>query len=408
MKSLVRENSLWRGGCINMVASENVSSPTVRSIVGSDFMHRYAEYERQDIEKRFNEGSRYIVEIEKTAQALAKKLFGCKFVELRPISGHIAIISCVLAFARAGGTTLELNGANGGHEWHRTATNNPAVGYRPDWLPFDTDEWNIDVDAARRKMTETRPDVVILGSSFYLFPHPTKQIREAADEVGAKVLQDEAHVLGLIGGRAWPNPLDKGAHLFTASTHKTFPGPQKGIIMANEESLMRRVMDTVYPSLLTNHHLMNVAALAYAMAEFIEFGESYATQVVKNAQALAGALSDQGFDVIGAKNGFTKSHQVLVRTSSFMSGNNAAKALGAADMICNKMELEKADGLRLGTSEVTRVGMNQSEMKEIAAFIADVLLRKKDPAQLRRRVRTFTADFRKIRYSFENGKNAYG
>jgi glycine hydroxymethyltransferase len=380
----------------------------LREIVASDFMHRYSEYEGQDIEKRFDEGSRYIIEVEKIGQQLAKKLFGSKFAELRPVSGHIAIISCILAFMRTGGTSLELNGTNGGHEWFYFARNNASVAYTPDWLPFDVEEWNIDVDAAKRKIRAVRPEVVVLGSSFYLFPHPTKAIVEVAEESGAKVLYDGAHVLGLIGGKAWPNPLEMGAHFLTGSTHKSFPGPQKGIILANDQELLSRVMPTVYPSLLTNHHLMNVAALTYAMAEFLQFGEKYAAQVVKNAKALAGALDEEGFDVIGAKNGFTKSHQVLLRTSSFSSGGEAARALDAANIICNKMTLENADGLRLGTSEATRVGMKESEMKEVAVFIGDVLLRRKSPEQVRRRVSLFSREFRKILFSFENGQDAYG
>ncbi len=405
--ALTRENNEWRQGCINILAAENVTSPALREIVASDFMHRYSEYEGQDIERRFDEGSRYIIEVEKIGQQLAKKLFACKFAELRPISGHIAIISCILAFMSAGGTSLEVNGTNGGHEWFYLPKNNRSINYKPDWLPFDIEEWNIDIDAAKRKIRAVRPDVVVLGSSFYLFPHPTKEVREVADEMDAKVLYDGAHVLGLIGGKVWPNPLELGAHFLTGSTHKSFPGPQKGIILANDQELLGRVMPTVYPSLLTNHHLMNVAALTYAMAEFLQFGERYAAQVVKNAKALAGALADEGFDVIGAKNGFTMSHQVLLRTSAFSSGEEAARALDAVNIICNKMTLEGADGLRIGTSEATRVGMKESEMKEVARFMGDVLLKRKNPEQVRRKISLFTREFRKIRFSFENGSDAY-
>ncbi len=407
VQSLTREHNRWREGCINILAAENVTSPALRELVASDFMHRYSEYEGQDVTKRFDEGGRYIVEIEKIGQQLAKKLFGCKFAELRPISGHIAIVSCILSFMTPGGSSLELHGSNGGHEWYYVAKNNPTVSYKPDWLPFDMEEWNIDVDGAKKKIRSVRPDVVILGSSFYLFPHPTRALREAADESGAKVLYDGAHVLGLIAGRAWPNPLEAGAHFLTGSTHKSFPGPQKGIILTNEEQLLGRVMNTVYPSLLTNHHLMNVAALTYGMAEFLQFGAKYAAQVVKNARALAEALSSEGFDVIGAKNGFTRSHQVLVRMSPLMSGDAAAKALDKANIICNKMTLENADGLRIGASEATRVGMKESEMKEVARFMGDVLLRKKSPAQVAKKVSNFARDFKGIRFSFESGKDAY-
>jgi glycine hydroxymethyltransferase len=407
VRTLSRENGRWRGSCINILAAENVTSPTVRQIVASDFMHRYSEYEGHDVERRFDEGGRYTVEVERIGQRLAKELFGSRFAELRPISGHMAIMSCILAMMSPGGTSLELSGPNGGHNWDSFARTNPAVNYRPEYLPFDTDEWNVDIDGARKKIKATRPDAVVLGSSFFLFPHPTKEIREAADETGTKVLYDGAHVLGLIAGGAWPNPLRDGAHFLTGSTHKSFPGPQKGIILSDDQELLGRAMGTLYPSMLTNHHLMNVAALTYAMAEFLQFGAAYASQTVKNAVALAEALSGEGFDVIGADKGFTRSHQVLVRTSPRIRGDAAAKTLDLANIVCNKMELEKADGLRIGVSEVTRVGMRESEMREVARFIGDVLIREKDPSKVVQGVRRFTEGFRKIRFSFEDGRDAY-
>jgi glycine hydroxymethyltransferase len=407
IKSLVKEHHKWRQGCINILAAENVSSPAVREIVASDLMHRYSEYEGHDIEKRWDEGGRYIVEIEKIAEGAARKLFNSKHVDLRPVSGHVAIASVILSMVGAGGKSLELKGSNGGHEWYYIARNLKPVSYTADWLPFDTEEWNIDVDGARRKIRESKPDLIILGSSFYLFPHPTSEIREVADEVASTVVYDGAHVLGLIAGKQWPNPLDKGAHILTGSTHKSFPGPQKGIVLSNDGEKLQQVRTSLYPSMLTNHHLMNVAALGYAMLEFMDFGEAYSKQVVRNAKALAEALHQNGLDVIGEKNGYTRSHQVLVRTAPAMQGAEAAKLLDRANVICNKMELENAEGLRIGTSEATRVGMKESEMKEIAKFISDVVVSRKDPPSIARRVRAFMKDYSRVEYSYERGKNPY-
>ncbi len=281
------------------------------------------------------------------------------------------------------------------------------MNYTPDWLPFDVEEWNLDLEATRRKIRTTKPDVIVLGSSVYLFPHPTAEVREVADETGAKVVYDGAHVMGLIAGGVWPDPLAEGAHLLSGSTHKTFPGPQKGIILANDDEILRPVQDALYPALMTNHHLMNVAALTYTMAEFLEFGRKYAAQVVKNSVALAEALSDEGFDVIGAKKGFTRSHQVLVRTSATVPGHVAAKQLATARILCNKMPLGKGDGLRIGTSEVTRVGMKESEMREVARFIGDILTRGRDARSTATRVRSLTRGFGTIKFSFEDGNPAY-
>ena len=407
VKSLVREHHKWREGCVNLLAAENVSSLTMRHIVASDLMHRYAEYEQHNIEKRWDEGARYVIEIEKFAQDLARRLFQARYADLRPISGHLAAIACILAFTKPAGTTLEIEPAYGGHEWHRIATDNPVVSYKPDWIPFDVEQWNIDVDTANKKIRKLKPNVIVLGSSFYLFPHPTAELREAADNVGAKIVYDGAHVLGLIGGKQWPNPLMLGADVLTASTHKTFPGPQKGIILSNEEEIWRKAAGSLYPSLTTNHHLMNVAAFGYAMAEFLEYGEAYMAQVVRNAKALGNALCEEGFDVVGAHKGFTQSHQVLLRTDRSMPPGEAARALDKANIICNKMDLRGAQGVRLGTAELTRTGLRESEMIEIAGFIGDTLIARKDPKETAEKVIEFTKHFRTMHYSFDKGTNPY-
>ena len=390
-----------------MIPSENVSSPSLRELVVSDFMHRYSDYEQHNIEKRWDEGSAYVIEVEKIVRDLAKAVFGAEYVDLRPVSGHLAILSCICAFAKPGTAVFETAGINGGHEWYYYPKNIPIVNYHSEFYPFDVKEWNIDVDAAAKKIRETKPSALILGTSFYLFPQPVKELRSVADEVGAAVLCDEAHVLGLIAGKQWPNPLSEGAHAFTGSTHKSFPGPQKGIVLTNDAECARKVADAIYPSLITNHHLADVAALGYGLAEMMAFGESYAKQVVSNAQAFGAALAQEGFDVIGENKGFTKSHQILIRTDNHIPGPQASKLLEKANIVVTKMELQDANGLRTGTNELTRMGMKESDMKEVARLYREVLLDKKDPQQVARRVKTFVSRFRKIKYSFDAGKDPY-
>lgn len=390
-----------------MIPSENVSSPSLRELVVSDFMHRYSEYEQHNIEKRWDEGSAYVIEVEKMVRDLAKAVFAAEYVDLRPVSGHVAILSCIGAFAKPGTVVFETGGVNGGHEWYYYPKNIPIVNYRPEFYPFDIKEWNIDVDAAAKKIRETKPSALIMGASFYLFPQPVKELRSVADEVGAAVLCDEAHVLGLIAGKQWPNPLSDGAHVFTGSTHKSFPGPQKGLVLTNDAECARKVADAMYPCLLTNHHLMDVAALGIGLAEMMTYGESYAKQVVSNAKAFGAALAEEGFDVIGAHKGFTQSHQVLIRTDRNIPGPQASKLLEKANIVCNKMELQDANGLRTGTNELTRMGMKESDMKEVARLYREVVLDRKDPQQVARRVKAFVSRFRKIRYSFDEGKDPY-
>jgi glycine hydroxymethyltransferase len=407
IRGLIAKHHDFRANSLNMIAAENVSSPSLREIVASDLMHRYGEYEQNDISRRWDEGNLYVIEIEKIVQRLAKRLFDAKYVDLRPISGHTAILSAVSAFAEPGTRVFETASVNGGHEWCSFPRNIRTVNYSTEFFPFDTREWNIDIDAATRRIREVKPSVLILGASFYLFPHPLRELRSVADDVGAVVVCDEAHVLGLIAGKMWPNPLVEGAHVFTGSTHKTFPGPQKGIVMTNRREYADKVANAIYPALLTNHHLMNVAALGYGLAEFLESGEEYAMQTVKNAVAFGEALMEEGFEVVGEHKGFTQSHQILIKTGKHIIGAKAAKLLEAANIIVNKMELQDANGVRTGTSELTRMGLKESDMKEVARFYREILLDKRDPRRVGRHVRILASRFKKLRYGFDSGTNPY-
>ena len=406
IQRLVEKHHKLRANSLNMSPSENVTSWALRAIVASDFMHRYGICDRRDIERRW-EGNIYINEVEKIVQELAKRLFDVEYVDLRPISGHIATLSALGAFAKAGSTVFETAGENGGHGFYNLPDSVPIVDYRPEFFPFDTTEWNIDVDSTAKRIRQAKPSVLIFGSSFYLFPSPIRDLRPVADEVGAAILCDEAHVLALIAGKQWPNPLSEGAHVFTASTHKTFPGPQKGIVMTNSVTCVEKVAKIISTGLQSNHHLMNVAALGYGLAEMLQYGKVYAKQMVNNARALGAALADEGFEVVGEHKGFTRSHQVLIKTDSYVPAPQVSRLLEKSGIFANRMELHDANGVRTGTNELTRIGMKESDMKEVARFYREVVIDKRDPREVARRVRAFVSDFRKLQYSFDAGKNPY-
>jgi glycine hydroxymethyltransferase len=406
VKSLIRSHHRWRRKCINLIASENVASPSVREVVACDFLNRYAEYEDQRIDKRWDEGSSYVIEVEKIAQDLAKGLFNARFVELRPISGQMAITSVICSLAKLGSTVFEVNSKDGGHGWS-AFSGSQIVDYKPDFYIFDHEEWNIDVDASAKRIKESKPSLLILGSSYYLFPPPVEELKEVAEEAGALVVCDDAHVLGLIAGKRWPNPLRMGATVLVGSTHKTFPGPQRGLALTDNKEIAEKIAKAIYPALLTNHHLNDLAALSVALAEFEEFGEGYAEQVVDNAKALGEALSEEGFDVVAEHKGFTESHQVLVKTTRYVRAAKASKMLKEVNIIANKMELNEANGLRIGTSEVTRVGMKEADMKEVARFIGRTLIGKENFTSIKKDVTKFMHEFQKMHYSFDMDKPAY-
>jgi glycine hydroxymethyltransferase len=192
-----------------------------------------------------------------------------------------------------------------------------------------------------------------------------------------------------------------------ASTNKSFPGPPHGLLATNDLKQYRSIQKTIVPSLVSNHQVGNTASLAIALAEFAQYGEAYANKAVRNAKTLAASLAQEGFSVIGEKKGYTESHQVLAKTDRYMHSWEAMKALDRASIIVNPMDLKGANGLRLGTAELTRRGMGEAEMKEIAALIRKVLIDKKVPASVEAQVKELAQGFSSISYSYDEGKSPY-
>ncbi len=404
---IVLEHNYWRKKqCINLIASENTMSPLATIFYLNDMMHRYAEGKPR---KRFYQGLKYVDEIELKAMELMGKLLETPYVDLRPISGTIANATAFKAFAGPGDKACVAPVQAGAHVSHTRYGTLGALGIEQIELPFNMEEFNIDVDKAVKLIEEVKPKIVTLGASVYLFPHPTKELAEAAHAVGAKLIHDVAHVLGLIVGKVWPNPLKEGADVLTSSTHKTFPGPQGGIIATSNEPDYKIVSKIVFPRFVSNHHLHRLPAMAITAYEMMLYGEEYARQVVKNAKALAEALAAEGFKVLAEDKGYTMSHTIVLDVREFGRGTKVAKLLEDANIIVNKNmlpydrpeDVKDPSGIRIGTQEMTRWGMKEGEMKEIARFIREVVIDKKDPAEVRKKVIEFRKEFTKVHYCIE-------
>ncbi|HIP65353.1 MAG TPA: serine hydroxymethyltransferase [Pyrodictium sp.] len=401
-----RHNRWRRRETINLIASENVMSPLAEAAYLSDMLHRYAEGKPF---KRYYQGTRYIDIVEDRVSKLMGELLGGALVDVRPISGTIANAAVFRALARCGDKAVVPPVQAGAHVSHTKFGTLGALCIEQIEMPFDMDSFNIDVDKAVKLIESVKPSFVVLGASLYLFPHPVKEIAEAAHAVGAKLVYDGAHVLGLIVGKRWRNPLDHGADVLTSSTHKTFPGPQGGIIATRDESLFKDIGRVVFPQFVSNHHLHRLPALAVTAVEMKYFGEAYADQVVRNAKALAEALASEGFKVLGEQLGYTKSHQVVIDVRELGGGDKAAKMLEEANIIVNKNLLpydppdaiKNPSGLRLGVQEMTRWGMKEDDMREIAKFFRQVLIEKVDPAKVREKVVEFRKSFVKVHYTFD-------
>jgi len=293
-----------------------------------------------------------------------------------PISGAVANLVAYKALAKYGDRISGLSIPAGGHISHTRVSAAGFMGLQEVSYPFDNREMNIDVDATRKMILSEKPRIMIFGGSLFLFPHPLKELREAADEVGASIMFDAAHVLGLIAGGRFQDPMREGADVMTASTHKTFPGPQGGVILCRN-MYQKKVDNAAFPGLMSNHHLHHVAGYAIALTEMREYGEAYASQTIKNAKALAGSMSGLGFSVLCEHKGYTESHQVVADVSGLGGGTKVAEAFEKANIIINKNLLpwdsldrtSNPSGIRIGTQEMTRMGMKEGEMEEIALLM---------------------------------------
>jgi len=398
--------NLYRDG-LGMIASENIVSPMVQKIVTSDLHGRYAEGLPN---KRYYQGCGDFDTIESLGIDLAKKLFNAPFANIQSTSGTVSNIAALKALAKPGDSITAVSTADGGHISHARMG---AVGLRDlnlSTYPWDEDRMEPDIDASADLIREVAPSIALFGQSVFLFPTPLQELADAAHEVGSKVMYDGAHVLGLIAGGCFQDPLHEGADIMTGSSHKTFPGPQGGFILSSseDEKFQRKLNNAVFPGTCSSYHLHHVAGKVVALAEFIEYGEELSKNTVANAQALAAALAAEGFDVLAESRGYTASHQVLTRHGDLDSGAGAKAAdlLEQAGIITN-MNMLPGDtkamtpsGLRLGVQELTRVGMGKDEMKDVARFYARVLLENEDPSKVKLDVREFKSDYHVIRYCF--------
>lgn len=405
---ITREQNIWRRTqTLNLIASENVMSPLAESVYMSDFMSRYAEGKPY---KRYYQGTKYVDEIETFTMELMNEITESKECDLRPISGTIANAAVFRVLAEAGEKALIAPVQAGAHVSHTKFGTLGALGIQHIELPFDIENINVDVDKSIKMIEQVKPKFVVLGGSLYLFPHPAKELAPHVHSVGAKLVYDAAHVYGLIVGKVWSNPLKEGADVMTVSTHKTFPGPQGGAIFSNNEELFKQVSKTIFPWFVSNHHLHRLPATAVTAIEMKYFGEAYANQIVKNAKALAEALAERGFKVIGENLGYTKSHQIAVDVREFGGGNKAAKILEDANIIVNKnlLPYDKPEavsdpsGLRIGVQEMTRYGMKEDDMEDIAELFKKVLIDKKDVNEVKKEVIEFRRNFLDVKYTFED------
>ena len=370
----------WRTKeCLNLIPSENRGSAQMRSMFLADIGNRY------NAPDRFYRGTKFADELQSLTEELARKVFNARYADVRALSGHTADMAVLLALTEPGDRILSVNPDNGGYPGITHLGLGKILGLQNQYFPYDDGAVNIDARGAAPMMKD--PRVVFFGSSFIPFPHPARQLSAQAEGV---CVYDASHVLGLIAGGEFQDPLREGCSLMIGSTHKSFPGPQGGIILSNDEEVFSRVAGKIYPGIVDNIHLDRVAALAVALIEMLQYGKPYAQAVVKNSKALAKALAAEGVKVRGASKGYSESHQVLL---DYDQGR-----LKALSLRLEQANIIVDEGGRVGTSELTRMGYGPGEMETVAELLAQIALGKKAPDFVQKKVKTLVKQFQQPRF----------
>ena len=356
----------------------------MRSMLATDFGNRYSAPDK------FYRGTRYSDELQALCEEVARKVFNARYADVRPLSGHTADMAVLLSLTETGDRIMSVSPDNGGYPGITHYGLGKLLRLENLYFPYDDSAVNIRGRDSASMVKSERPKVVFFGASFIPFPHPAKQISEVASSVGSTCVYDGSHVLGLIAGGEFQDPLREGCSLLIGSTHKSLPGPQGGIILSNNEEAFRAVSGRIHPGIVDNIHLNRVAALTVALLEMMQFGKVYAQAVVKNAQALARGMADRGVKVRGASSGYTKSHQVLLDYDTPKLSFYSAK-LEQANIIVD-------NGGRLGTSELTRLGYAPKEVEEVAELVSMIILGKKPVDFVKKRVSSLVKQHQEPKY----------
>jgi len=387
--------------CINLNPAGNVMNPRAERLLAAGLGARPSLGYPGD---KYEMGLEAVERIEVIAAELAAEIFGARYVEIRVAAGSIANLYAFMATCTPGDVIIAPPASIGGHVTHHAAGAAGLFGLQIHAAPVDAANYTVDVDALRAQARRLRPKLITIGGSLNLFAHPVPELRTIADEVGAKLLFDGAHLAGLIAGGAWPNPLAEGAHLLTMSTYKSLGGPPSGLVLTNEADIAQRLDAIAFPGLTANFDAAKAASLAVALLDWKAHGPDYAAAMVDVARALAHALHDQGSPVFAADRGATTSHQFALEAARYGGGQAMAKRLRRANILTSGIGLPIApvegdmNGLRLGTPEIVRWGFGPEQMREVTRFIIEALASDDAASMLAAEVAAYRRSFSTLQF----------
>lgn len=397
---VLRNRSIHDQECLNLNPATNVMNPKAEEVLAQGLGRPSLGYPSA----KYEMGLEAIETIEIIAAELAAEIFGARYAEIRVPSGAMANLFVMMATAKPGDAVIAPPPDIGGHVTHHKAGVAGLYGLTTHAAAVDAAGYTVDVGAVRALALRVRPKLITIGCSLNLFPHPIRQLREIADEIGAYLLFDAAHMSGMIAGRAWQQPLEEGAHVMTMSTYKSLGGPPSGLIVTNDARLAERLDSIAYPGMTANFDAAKSASLAITLLDWKQHGRAYAAAMAKTAKALGDALVERGIPVHASQRGVTTSHQFAIEAARYGGGQTAAQLLRRANILTTGIGLPvapvdgDANGIRLGTPEIVRWGMTPPDMPRIATFIADVLESRRDAQDVASEVSAFRKPFDRLHF----------
>jgi glycine hydroxymethyltransferase len=389
---------------INLNPATNILNPRAEKLLSSGMGSRASLGHPGD---KYETGLGAIEQIEIITQELACEVFGSTYAEFRVPSGAIANLYAFMATTEPHDTIIAPPASIGGHVTHHKGGSAGLYRLNTISAPVDQTGYTIDIDALRKLAHEVKPKLITVGGSLNLFHHPIAQVRAIADEVGAKVLFDAAHLCGMIAGKVWPQPLVEGAHLMTFSTYKSLGGPAGGLIVTNDDEIAQKLDAIAYPGLTANFDAAKTAALGITLQDWKSVGRDYAQMMVKTSQALAQHLQNLGVNIFAADKGFTTSHQFAILAAPYGGGQTAARRMGEAGLLACGIGLPTEqvegdlNGLRIGTPEIVRIGMKVEHMQDLAGFIARSLDANVEPKSIQREITEWRKQFSGVHYTVD-------
>ena len=386
--------------CFNLNPATNVMNPRAEALLSSGIGTRPSLGYPGD---KYEMGLEAIEQIEVICAELCAEVFQAKYAEIRVPSGAIANLYAFMALCQPGNDIIVPPASIGGHVTHHQAGCAGLFGLNIHHAPVLADGYSVDVDGLAKLAQQIHPKLITIGGSLNLAPHPVQQIAEIAKDVGARTLFDAAHQCGIIAGRAWDNPLTQGADIMTMSTYKSLGGPPAGLIVTNDAGIAETLDHIAFPGMTANFDAAKSAALAIAMLDWRDHGQTYAKAMVDTAQALAAEMQKLGMPVFETVTGPTSSHQFAIRAAGYGGGQAASKTLRQAGLLaCGiglPIETVEGDmnGLRIGTPELVRWGMTPEHMPRLANLINDAL-RANDPAGMAADVAKWRSEFDSLHY----------